>query len=156
MTHKKLILKRMQFPTIHIHTPRSRNALTRSYEFGHYRSFLKVNKNTFFSKLKTWEWNIKMRWDQKGWLEDISRFLKSPITLPKVQNWRSYALLKLGIFAKLPKVNYPQNFKFCQMGPFFSTWFELATLHTCLSFSLVSIYQFYYFIWFFIELFHFK
>ena len=50
MTHPKLILKRMQFPTIHLHTPRSRNALTKSYKFGHYRSFLKVNKNTFFAK----------------------------------------------------------------------------------------------------------
>ena len=50
MTHTKLILKRMQFHTIHLNTPRSRNVLTKSYKFGHYRSFLKVNKNTFFSK----------------------------------------------------------------------------------------------------------
>ena len=102
--------------------------------------FWKSTKTPFFPKLITWACNIKMKWDQKGWLEDISRFLESPIKLPKVQNWRSYALLKLGIFAKLPKVNYPQNFKFCQMGPFLSTWFDLVTLHTCPSFSLVSIY----------------
>ena len=50
MTHPKLIFKRMQFTTIHIHIPRSKNLLTRSYEFGHYRSFWKVNKNTFFFK----------------------------------------------------------------------------------------------------------
>ena len=155
MTHPKLILKRMQFPTIHLHTPRSRNALTKSYKFGHYRSFLKVNKNTFFPKLITWAWNIKMRWDQMGWLEDISNFLKSPRTLPKVQSWRSYALLKLGIFPKLPKVNYPQNFKFCQMGPFFSTWFELASFPTCPSFSNELIFHFYFFILFFIEFIHF-
>ena len=143
-----LILKGMTFTTTHLHIPRSRNALTKSYKFGHYRSFLKVNKNTFFPKLITWAWNIKMRWDQKGWLEDISRFLKSQRKLPKVQSWRSYALLNVDIFAKLPKVNYPQNIKFCQMGPFFSTWFDLVTLHTCPSFSLVSIYWFFYFIWF--------
>ena len=29
--------------------PRSINALTKNYKFGHYRSFFKVNKNTFFS-----------------------------------------------------------------------------------------------------------
>ena len=40
----------IQFPTIHIHTPRSENALTTSYKFGHYRSFLKVNKKTFLAK----------------------------------------------------------------------------------------------------------
>ena len=118
--------------------------------------FWKSTKIPFLPKLISWAWNIKMILDQKGWLKDISRFLKSPRTLPKVQNWRSYALLKLGIFAKLPKVNYPQNFKFCQMGPFFSTWFDLSPLHTCPSFSLEIIFLFYYFIWFFIELFHFK
>ena len=118
--------------------------------------FWKSTKTPFFPKLITWIWKIKMRWDQKGWLEDISSFLKSPRKPPKVQNWRSYALLKLGIFAKLPKVNYPQNFKFCQMCPFFSTWFKFASLYTRPSFSHVSIYHFYYLIWFFNELLHFK
>ena len=47
---------RMQFPTIHLHTPRSKNALTRRYKFGHYRSFLKVNKNTFSTKA----YNLRM------------------------------------------------------------------------------------------------
>ena len=74
----------------------------------------------------TWAWNIKMRWDQKGWLKYTSSFLNSPRTHPKVQNWKSYALLKLDFFAKLPKVNHVQNFKFCQMGPFFFTCFEFA------------------------------
>ena len=45
-----LILKGMQFPTIHLHTPRSRNALTRSYQFLHYRSISKVNKCTLWVK----------------------------------------------------------------------------------------------------------
>ena len=118
--------------------------------------FEKSTKTPSLSKLLTWEWNIKMRWDQKGWLEDISSFLKSPITPPKVQNWRSYALLKLDFFAKLPKVNYPQNIKFCQMGPFFFTWFEFASLPTCPSFIHVSTSHFYYLIWFLFELIHFK
>ena len=156
MTHPKLILKKMQFRTIHIHTRSSKNALTRSYEFWHYKSFLKVKKTPFLSKLITWAWYINLRWDQKGWLEDISSFLESPITSPKVQNWRSYALLKLDFFAKLPKVIYPQNFKFCQMGPLFSTLFELASLYTCPSFSHVSISHFYYLIWFLFELIYFK
>ena len=107
------------------------NALTKSYKIGHYRSFLKENKNTFLLKLISWAWNIKIRWDQKGWLKDISIFLKRPITLPKVQNWRSYALLKLSIFPNLPKVNYPQNSNFWQKGPLFSTWYSIVMPHTC-------------------------
>ena len=50
MTLSKLILKRMELLTIHIQLPSSKYALTRRYEFGHYRSFWKVNKNTFFVK----------------------------------------------------------------------------------------------------------
>ena len=89
--------------------------------------FQKSTKTPFLSKLHTWAWNIKLRRDQKGWLEDISRFIKIPRTPPKSQNWGSYALLKLTIFAKLSKVNYPQNFKFFQMGPIFFTCFKLET-----------------------------
>ena len=48
--HPMLILNRMQFPTIHLHTPSSRNALTRSYQFLHYRSNSKVNKSTLWVK----------------------------------------------------------------------------------------------------------
>ena len=55
---QKLILKRMQFPTIHLHIPRSKYALTRSYESGHYRSFLKINKNTFVAKA----YNLRMEY----------------------------------------------------------------------------------------------
>ena len=40
----KLILKRKTFPTTHLHTSSPRNALTKSYQFQHYRSFSKVNK----------------------------------------------------------------------------------------------------------------
>ena len=48
--HTMLILKRIQFPTIHLHTPRSRNALTKSYQLLHYRSISKVNKSTLWVK----------------------------------------------------------------------------------------------------------
>ena len=142
MTHPNLILKRMQFPTIHIHTPSSRNSLTRSYKFGHYRSILKVNENTFFSKAHNLRMEYKNEMRPKVLvIGHLKLSIKSKKT-SKVQNWRSYALLKLGIFPKLPKVNYPQNFKFCQMGSFFSTWFDLVTLHTFPSLSLESICQF--------------
>ena len=43
-SHPMLILKGMTFPTTHLHIPSPRNALTKSYQFQHYRSFSKVNK----------------------------------------------------------------------------------------------------------------
>ena len=63
MTHPNLILKRMKLSTIHIQLPSSIYALTRSYEFGHYRSFWKVNKNTIFVKASymNMEDSIEMR-----------------------------------------------------------------------------------------------
>ena len=45
-----LILNGIQFPTIHIHTPSLRNALTKSYHFLHYRSNSKVNKSALWVK----------------------------------------------------------------------------------------------------------
>ena len=117
--------------------------------------FWKSTKTPFFPKLITWAWNIKIIWDQKGWLEDISRFLKSQRTPPKVQYWRSYALLKLDIFPNLPKVNYPQNSNFWQKGPLFPLDMVLSC-HTRVP-SLISwpnIYFLFYLI--FIDLIHFK
>ena len=161
MTHPNLILKRMQFPTIHLHLPRSKYALTRSYEFGHYRSFWKVNKNSFFvkasymsmeyqnemrpkglirgnlkiskkvkeplqivkiaflPKLITRAWNIKMRWDQKGWLEDISRFLKIPITPPKVHKLKKLCIVEVGHFSKFAKSQLSSKLQFLTKGPTF-------------------------------------
>ena len=48
--HPILILKRMQLATIHLHTPSSRNDLTKSYQVWHYRSISKVNKNALWVK----------------------------------------------------------------------------------------------------------
>ena len=45
-----LILRGVPFPTIHLHTPSPRNALTKSYQFLHYRSNSKVNKSTLWVK----------------------------------------------------------------------------------------------------------
>ena len=140
MTHPKLILKKIQFPTINLHTPISINALTRSYKFGHYRSFLKVNKNTFFAKAYNFSMEYKNEMRPKGLVRVHLKLSKKSKNTSKSSKLKKFTLLKLGIFAKLPKVNYPQNFKFCQMGPFLFTWFGLVTLHTCPSFSLVSIY----------------
>ena len=80
--------------------------------------------------------------DQKGWLKDISSFLKCPGKLPKVQNWRSYALLKLDIFAKLPKVNYPQTSNFVKWAHSFPLDLILSHYTHVLASALCSFINF--------------
>ena len=128
MTHPKLIFKRMQFPTIHIHTPRSKNALTRSYEFGHYRSFLKVNKNTFFAKAFNLSTEYQNEIIPKGLVKGHIKLSKKSKNTSKDLKLRKLCIVEVGLFAKLPKVNYPQNFKFCQMAHYFSL---VLSLHYC-------------------------
>ena len=86
MTHPKLILKRMQCSTIHLQLPNSKYALTKSNEFGHYRSFLKVNKNTSFAKAYNliMEYQNEMR--PKGLVREHLKVSKKSKTPPKVQN----------------------------------------------------------------------
>ena len=123
--------KRMQFTTIHLHTPRSINALTRSYQFGHYMSFLKVNKNTFFSKAYNLSMEYRNEMIQKGLVKGYLKLSRKSKNTSK-----SSKLKMLDFLQKLPKVNYPQNFKFCQMGPFFS--FDLILSHYTRVIALAS------------------
>ena len=156
MTHPNLILNSMKFPTIHLHTPSSNNTLTRSYEFWHYRSFWKVNKNTFFVKASnlSMEYQIEMR--PKGLIRGHLKLSIKSKNISKSSKLKKLYIVEVGLFAKLPKVNYPQNFKFCQMGPLFFTWFEFALFHTCPRFIHVPISHFYYLNWFLFEFIHFK
>ena len=60
--------------------------------------FQKSTKGDFKSKAITWDWKIKMTWDQRHWLKDSKTFPKCPRTCEKLKNWPSYALWKLGNF----------------------------------------------------------
>ena len=117
MTHPKLIFKRMQFHTIHIHTPRSRNALTRSYEFGHYRSFLKVNKNTFFSKA----YNLRMEYQNAMRPKVLVRghlklSIKSKNT-SKSSKLKKLCIAKVGHFCKIAKSQLSPKLQILSNGP---------------------------------------
>ena len=128
MTHPKLILKRMQFPTIHLHTPRSRKALTKSYKFGHYRSFLKVNKNTFFAKA----YNLSMEYQN----EMIPKVLViGHLKVPKKSNntsksskLKKLCIVEVGHFFKIAKSQLSSKLQFLTKG---STFFHLIwSFHT--------------------------
>ena len=121
MTHPKLILKRMQFHTIHLHTPRSRNALTKNYKFGYYRSFFKVNKNTFVSKAYNLSMEHQNEMRPKRLIRGHLKVSKKSNNTSKSSKLKKLCIVEVGHFSKTAKVNYPQDFKFCQMGPLFST-----------------------------------
>ena len=117
MTHPKLILNRMQFPTIHIHTPISINALTRSYKFGHYRSFLKVNKNTFFSK----SYNLSMEYQnemrQKGFVRGHLKVSKKSKNTSKSSKLKKLCIVEVGHYCKIAKSQLSPKLQILSNGP---------------------------------------
>ena len=128
MTHPKLILKRMQFHTIHLHTPRSKNALTRSYKFGHYRSFLKVNKNTFFAKA----YNLSMKYQNeiipKGLVIGHLKVSKKSKNTSKSSKLKKLCIVEVGHFSKIAKSQLSSKLQFLTKG---STFFHLIwSYHT--------------------------
>ena len=119
MTHPKLILNRMKFPTIHLHTPISRNALSRSYKFGHYRSFLKVNKNTFFAKA----YNLSMEYQNelrpKGLVREHLKVSKKSKNTSKSSKLKKLCIVEVGHFSKIAKSQLSSKLQFLTKGPTF-------------------------------------
>ena len=64
----------------------------------------------------SWAWKLQWRWNQRGCLEDILSFLKSPRTPKNVKNWARYILSKLSIFEEVHKEKYLTKPKFLQIG----------------------------------------
>ena len=122
MTHPKLILKRIQFPTIHLHTPRSINALAKSYKFGHYRSFLKVNKNTFFTKA----YNLSMKYQNemrpKVLVRGHIKVYKKSKNTSKSSELRKLCIVENGNFSKFDKSQLSSILQFLTKG---HTFFHL-------------------------------
>ena len=122
MTHPKIIFKRIKFPTIHPQLPSSKYALTRRYEFGHYRSFWKVNKNTFWVKASymNMEDSIEMKpkWLFRGH-PNISKKSKNTLLGSKL---RELCIVKVGNFWKIVKSQHWSNLYFFQRGPCFLAW----------------------------------
>ena len=117
MTHPKLILNRMQFPTIHLHTPRSRNALTKSYKFGHYRSFLKVNKNTFFSKAYNLSMEYQNEMRPKGLVIGHLKISKKSKNTSKESKLRKLCIVEVGLFCKIAKSQLSPKLQILSNGP---------------------------------------
>ena len=117
MTHPKLILKKMQFPTIHLHTPRSINALTKSYKFGHYRSFLKVNKNTFFAKAYNLSMEYQNEMRPKGLVRGHLNISKKSKNTSKSSKLKKLCIVEVGHFYKIAKSQLSPKHQFLSNGP---------------------------------------
>ena len=119
MTHPKLILKRMKFTKIHLHTPRSRNALTRRYKFGYYRSFLKVNKNTLFAKA----YNLSMEYQNaiipKGLVRGHVKVSKKSKNTSKSSKLKKLCIVEVGDFSKIAKSQLSPKLQILSNGPTF-------------------------------------
>ena len=120
MTHPKLILNRMQFPTIHLHLPSTKYALTRSYEFGHYTSFWKVNKNTFWVKASymNMEDSIEMR--PKGLIRGYPKISKKSKNTSLGLKLEEICIVKVVHFWKIAKSQMCSKVHFLSNGPSFS------------------------------------
>ena len=117
MTHPKLILKRMKFPTIHLHTPRLRNAFTRSYKFGHYRSFLKVNKNTFFAKAYNLNMEYQNEMRPKGVVIGHLKVSKRSNNTSKSSKLKKLCIVEVGHFSKIAKSQLSPKLQILSNGP---------------------------------------
>ena len=117
MTHKKLILNRMPCSTIHLHLPSSKYALTRSYEFGHYRSFGKVNKNTVLVKASymNMEDSIEMR--PKGLLRGHIKLSKKSKNTSKELKLRKLCIVEVDLFCKIAKSQLSPKLQILPNGP---------------------------------------
>ena len=135
MAHPKLILNRVPFYRIHLHLPSSKYALTRRYEFGHYRSFWKVNKNTFWVKASymNMEDSIEMR--PKGLLRGHPKLSKKSKNTSLGLKLEEICLVKVDLFCKIAKS------QICSKVHFLPNGLSISWLHlTC---SMVYILNFY-------------
>ena len=121
MTHPKVILKRIQFHTIHLQLPSSKYALTRRYEFGHYRSFWKVNKNTFWVKASYMNMEDSIEMIPKWLLRVHLKLSKKSNNTFKESKLRELCIVKVGQFLKKCMKQILIKLGFFPNGPIFSS-----------------------------------
>ena len=87
----------------HVSQALAENALFGRYKSRHYKSFWKVNKSHLFQKSTQGAWKIILTWDHKHWLEDSSRFPKSPQAWKNMEVWRNGMVHKFTYFQEMHK-----------------------------------------------------
>ena len=142
----------MQFPTIHIHLPSSKYALTKRYEFWHYRSFWKVNKNTFWVKASYMNMEDPIEMKPKGLFRGHPKLSKKSKNTLLGSKLRELCIVKVGNFWKIVKSQHWSNLHFFQRGPCFLAWNMFLIGPTTPELFHLLFYYFYHLFWFFIHL----
>ena len=117
MTHPKLIFNRTKCSTIHLQFPSSKYALTRSYEFGHSRSFWKVNKNTFWVKASCMNMEDQIKMKPNLYLRGHPKLSKKSKNTSLGLKLEEMCLVKVYLFCKIAKSQKCLKLQFLLNGP---------------------------------------
>ena len=109
----------MPWSTIHLHLPSSKYALTRSYQFGHYRSFRKVNKNTFFVKASYMNMEDLIDMRPKVLFRVHPKLSKKSKNTSLGSKLRELCIVQVDHFCKIAKSQMCSNLHFLLNGPKF-------------------------------------
>ena len=119
MIHPKLILKRIKFSTIHLQPPSPEYALTKRYEFWHYRSFWKVNKNTFWVKVSYMNMEDSIYMILKGLFRGHPKLSKKSKNTSLGSKFRELCIGQVDYFCKIAKSQICSNLHFLLNAPNF-------------------------------------
>ena len=142
----------MKFPTINLYPTSSKYALIKRYEFPHYRSFWKVNKNTFWAKASYMNMEDPIERKQKGLFwghPNLSKKSKNTLLGSKL---RELCIVKVGNFWKIVKSQHWSNLYFFQRGPCFLAWNMFLIGPTTPELFHLLFYYFFHLFLFFIQL----
>ena len=109
----------MQFPIIHLHPSSSKYALTKIYEFPHYRSFWKVNKNTFWDKASYMNMEDSIEMWPNGLLRGYPKLYKKSKNTSLGLKLEEICLVKVDPFCKIAKSQICSKMHFLLNGPNF-------------------------------------
>ena len=150
MTHPKLIFKRMQFPTIHFHTPRSRNALRKKLQIWTLQVIFESQQKHLFSKA----YNLSMEYQNymrpKGLvIGHLNISIKSKNT-SKSAKLKKLCIVEVVNFCKIAKSQLSPKLQILSNGPirFLLIWTchitHMSQLRPCVHLSILLFYLIFY------------
>ena len=115
-------MKRIQLPTTHLNPSSSKNSLMKRYEFRHYRSFQKVNKNTFWVKDSYMNMEDPIEVKPKGLFIGHPKLSKKSKNTLLGSKWREICIIKVGHFWKFAQSQQCAKLHLFPHEPIFSSF----------------------------------
>ena len=149
-------MKRIQFPTTHLHPSNSKNELMKIYKFKHYRLFQKVNKNTFWVKASYISMEDPIELKSNMLFRGHHKLSKKSKNTSKSSKLKKLCIVEVGHFSKFAKSQLSSKLQILTKGPtFFHLIWSFQTKHVShIQFHDQSFIFLFYLI--FIDLIHFK